>query len=58
VKGRAVLRRIVAKPRSLITTLLEAAGFGLISYGISLVSPAAGFIAAGVSLILIGVFEA
>lgn len=37
-----------------LTTLLELAGFGLISYGIWRLSEPAGLIAAGISLVIVG----
>ena len=49
-----MLRRLLRNPRGWSTTLLEVAGFGAISYGIWRISPDAGLIAAGLSLILIG----
>jgi small neutral amino acid transporter SnatA (MarC family) len=53
-----VLRTLINRPRSVITTLLEVAGFGLIVAGVWRVSVTAGVIAAGCALILIGVLEA
>ena len=46
------------KPRTLLTTLAELAGFGLISNGIWQISEPAGWISAGVSLVLVGVLQA
>lgn len=49
---------VVLRPKSVFTTGLELAGFGLIVYGISRISVTGGLIAAGVCLILVGVLVA
>jgi hypothetical protein len=46
------------KPRSLITTAAEVAGFASVTAGAWLIYLPAGLITAGVSAILIGVFAA
>lgn len=55
---RSILAKFVLKPRPVVTTWLEVAGFGLIVYGIWRISVTCGLIAAGCALILIGAFEA
>lgn len=42
------------KERTLVTTLLELVGFVLIATGAFLVFPPAGFVVAGVLLVLVG----
>lgn len=49
-----MVRRLVAKPRSAVTTFLEVSGFGVVSFGIWQVSAPAGTISAGIGLVLIG----
>jgi hypothetical protein len=57
VKGRVVLRNLITKPRSAVTTLLEVAGLGVIVVGIFRVSFTFGLVAVGLALILVGVLE-
>lgn len=49
---------LVTKPRSVLTTILEVAGFALIVAGFARISVNDGLFAAGVALILIGWLEA
>jgi hypothetical protein len=49
---------VVSKPRSVATTAMEVTGLGLIVAGFFRISLDSGLFAAGVALILIGVFEA
>ena len=49
---------LVTKPRSILTTLLEIAGFSLIVAGFARISVDDGLFAAGAALLLIGWLEA
>ena len=55
---RRVLAAALTKPRSVLTTGLELAGIGVIVYGIHRISVTAGWIAAGIGLILVGALAA
>lgn len=52
-----MLRSLLTKPRSKLTTLAEVAGIGLLVFAVFRVSLTCGFAAAGVALIVIGVLE-
>lgn len=49
---------LVMKPRAVLTTGVELGGFGLVVYGIWQVSETAGFISAGICLLVIGALSA
>lgn len=55
---RNALIKLVMKPRPVFTTVLELAGFGVIVYGISRISPTDGWISAGCALVVIGALAA